>query len=240
MIASATLPPALIGPIEVQWYLDGVPYGDLQVVSGEEASLNLGQLSHGSHALTLTCSGPGLDTPMLAEMSGPIIVNSPPLLPRFGFGISQYSPCLIPLLGLLDGIRDPDGDKVQVVEIQPRSALGAVVTRIGDSLVYDPVPGSTGVDTISYVAADPLDGRTSGVISVQLHALSNTAKISVAEDRVDVTFSSAPNKAFVVETTGDLHHWTTLTTLSGDQPSYRLDTVQRGGDFSRFYRVRFP
>jgi hypothetical protein len=239
--AFATFPEQNTLTTQVQWFVDGTPVGYAQELKGTKVQTTLPPFAHGAHELSISCSVPGADTPAVVRMAQPLIIDTPPVLPRFGFGVTGNQSCLVPLVSLLQGIRDPDGDGVQIVQIAPVSSTGAVVARMGDSIVYHPAAGSYGSDAISYQVQDDLGARVTGIINVQLHSSGNTPRIMLAKGQVNVQFAQAPQKNFVVESTTDLQNWTALTSFSGQQTSYQLAGVQDAdaASPSRFYRVRF-
>jgi hypothetical protein len=110
---------------------------------------------------------------------------------------------------LLANDSDSDLDTITITGVTSPTANGATVTRDGDWVIYEPVPGFNGADSFEYTISDGRGGTDIGTVTVNLAPASDNQTqnlISITSSGADaiVRFAGIAGRAYRIETTADL------------------------------------
>jgi hypothetical protein len=102
------------------------------------------------------------------------------------------------VIAVLANDSDPEGGALTLVSAT--AAVGSAVVQAGGTLRYTPPAGYTGVDTVTYVAADPLGAQAQGTLSVTVagpalamtSSVDGTLTVAAATGQITVTVTSPP------------------------------------------------
>ncbi|MEP5154213.1 Ig-like domain-containing protein [Planktotalea sp.] len=165
---------------------------------------------------------------------------------------STLEDTLLEDIDVLGNDTDPDGDTLSVLSA---SAPNGTVTINGDgTLNYDPTPGFTGVDTITYEISDGLGGTDTSTVTVTVSAPANTAPTANDDtatatsevlledidvlgndtdpdgDPLDVTAATAANGTVTINADGTLNYISDAGFVGEDTITYTIDDNISGTD----------
>ena len=216
-------------------------------VTGGEATCSTSALAHGMHSLTAEYSG---ENYYLGSTNSPTLfqaVNTPPTTANHTLGTSMNQPAGYPLLKLLAGCTDADGDPLTVSGVSATSTNGGTLLLTSTNALYTPANNYVGADAFTYTVSDGFGGTADGTVFV---TVSNGQSFNIATYAYDpgagtmtLTIAGIPGYTYRVQYTTGLTppiSWTDLSTNTA--PANGLwqvvDTV--GGNTNRFYRTAYP
>jgi hypothetical protein len=151
-----------------------------------------------------------------------------------------------PLIKLLRGCSDADGDTLTVSGVSPASTNGGTVLLTSTNVIYTPANNYVGADAFTFTVSDGHGGTASGTVLVTVSNGQSFNIVSYAYDSgagtMTVTFAGIPGYTYRVQYATTLTppaNWTDLSTNTAP-PDGLWQVVDPAGSMSRFYRTVYP
>jgi hypothetical protein len=175
------------------------------------------------------------------------VANHAPLPREDLFQRLPGKPLTLLVNDLLANDSDPDGDPVNLAEIDSASDLGGSLVRTNGIVIYTPPPGVDQTDRFIYTVEDGYGGRAVGLVQIAViadGASLNRLLVEVLPNGVvRLHFVGIPGRSYRIQGTDSLEtpNWTALgAAIAAARGDFEFDDTDALNHRSRFYRTVSP
>ncbi|HSU56078.1 MAG TPA: Ig-like domain repeat protein [Candidatus Dormibacteraeota bacterium] len=231
---------------QVQFKVDGAPFGGPVSLSGGVASLSTSTLPPGSHVVTAEYCGASDCLGSTNTLTPNQLVDAPPVAGSHVLQTFENGSVTVTAASLLANDSDPDGDILSLSGVSATSAQGGTVSLGGGSLSYTPPTGYVGADSFTYTLSDTFGATATATVNVTVRGTNGTGlALSVLPDNtVQLSCTGGvPDRSYLLQATFDLlaGPWTTLSTnVAGADGAFLFIDTDAAAYPARFYRTAIP